>query len=69
MGLTIPVALSLWLSAIQAVPTHLDGVAAHRYTNSWAVEVRGGTEVADRVAERHGFVNAGRVSCAESGEV
>ena len=31
------------------------------YTNSWAVEVIGGPEVADKIAERHDFVNLGRV--------
>ena len=32
------------------------------YTNSWAVEVRGGTEKAEELAHRHGFVNLGQVS-------
>ena len=31
------------------------------YTNSWAVEVIGGPEVADRIAQRHDFDNLGKV--------
>lgn len=30
-------------------------------SNSWAVEVRGGSNVAEQVARRHGFVNKGLV--------
>ena len=32
------------------------------YTNSWAVEITGGDEVANRIAEKHGFNNMGQVS-------
>ena len=32
------------------------------YTNSWAVEVNGGKEVADNIARKHGFINKGQVS-------
>ena len=32
-----------------------------RYTNEWIVEVRGGSEVADEIAQRHGFRNLGKV--------
>ena len=32
------------------------------YTDSLAVEVIGGKEVADRLATKHGFVNHGKVS-------
>ncbi len=32
------------------------------YTNSWAVHLENGdTEVANRIAKRHGFVNLGQV--------
>lgn len=34
----------------------------HVYSNSWAVEVAGGANVADRIAEKHGFTNLGQVS-------
>ena len=33
-----------------------------RYSNSWAVEVTGGKDKADEIAERHGLVNLGAVS-------
>ena len=33
-----------------------------RYSNSWAVEIRGGPEAADEMAQKHGFVNHGQVS-------
>ena len=36
-----------------------DGFA--RYTNSWAVEVRGGKNAADELAREQGFVNVGEV--------
>lgn len=32
-----------------------------RYTESWAVEVRGGREAADKLAKDHGFTNLGEV--------
>ena len=33
-----------------------------RYSNSWAVEVTGGKDKADEIAERHGLINLGAVS-------
>lgn len=33
------------------------------YTNTWAVHIPGGPEVADQVASKHGFFNYGHVSC------
>lgn len=35
------------------------------FTNSWAVEVRGGAKAADEVAQKHGFRNHGQV-CIDS---
>ena len=33
------------------------------YTNSWAVHIeQGGSQVANRIAKRHGFVNLGQVN-------
>ena len=32
-----------------------------RYTNEWIVEVGGGSEVADEIAQKHGFRNLGKV--------
>ena len=37
---------------------------APRYTNSWAVEVRGGVEVADELARKHGFINHGQAKAS-----
>ncbi len=31
------------------------------YSNSWAVEVKGGHHVADATARKHGFTNKGQV--------
>lgn len=31
------------------------------YTNSWAVEILGGDDVANRIAKIHGFINKGQV--------
>ena len=31
------------------------------YSNSWAVEIVGGKDMADRIAETHGFINMGQV--------
>ena len=36
--------------------------AAEVYTNTWAVQIKGGTEEADRIAREHGFINHGNVS-------
>lgn len=31
------------------------------YTDSWAVEINGGRHTADKLAKKHGFINAGEV--------
>lgn len=31
------------------------------FSNSWAIEVRGGLEIADEIAKKHGFINKGQV--------
>lgn len=31
------------------------------YTDSWAVEINGGRRIADKIAKKHGFINAGEV--------
>ena len=36
--------------------------ALRRTTNGWAVEVHGGKDNADRLADKYGFVNKGQVS-------
>ena len=35
-----------------------------RYSNTWAVEVRGGAEEADALAQKHGLINRGPVAYA-----
>lgn len=37
------------------------GARGH-YTNTWAVHIPGGNEIADTVAEEHGYLNLGQVS-------
>lgn len=32
------------------------------YTNTWAVHIPGGQKIADRIANKHGFINYGHVS-------
>ena len=39
----------------------------HVFSNSWAVEVKGGSYVANQLAEKHGFINRGLVRKAELG--
>ena len=34
------------------------------YSDSWVVEVEGGRDEADRLADEHGFVNLGQVSAS-----
>ena len=34
------------------------------YTPHWAVQIRGGRDVADRLASKHGFMNMGLVSAS-----
>lgn len=31
------------------------------FSNSWAVEIRGGPDIADMLARKHGFANRGQV--------
>ncbi len=51
----------LLLSAVLGVPGWEETENIH-YTNSWAVHLENGdTEVANRIAKRHGFINLGQV--------
>uniref|UniRef100_A0A1X7TFY6 Peptidase S8/S53 domain-containing protein n=1 Tax=Amphimedon queenslandica TaxID=400682 RepID=A0A1X7TFY6_AMPQE len=58
-------ALTLTLSIVAAdVGAYIEGQAqlpVAVFTDSWAVEVHGGIEAANEIAERHGFTNMGRV--------
>ena len=49
------------------VPDHLDeeletaDQEETKYCNDWAVEIHGGIEMADKIADKHGFINLGQV--------
>lgn len=40
--------------------------AAEIYTNTWAVQIKGGPEEAARIAKENGFISLGSVSCTIS---
>lgn len=66
-GLRLPVRLLfliLWLLCGRGPVASTPETKLDEPTNSWAVQVRGGSEVADRLAEKHGFKNMGQVSAA-----
>lgn len=48
---------------VVVIASHLSFMHAH-YTQQWAVHIPGGSEVADKVAQDHGFINHGLVSCS-----
>lgn len=60
------VQLHLWaiLVLLSAKQKWID--AADIYTNTWAVQISGGPEEADRIAREHGFINHGNVSSTSS---
>ena len=39
----------------------LPSIEKIRYSNDWAVEIHGGSELADQIARRFGFINLGQV--------
>ena len=52
---------------ILAAPSFAEAVVQQEsqvvhYSNTWAVEVRGGAEEADALARKHGLINRGQVS-------
>lgn len=54
--------LHLWTVVVLLKATLKWADAAEIYANTWAVQIDGGPEEADRVAAEHGFVNHGNVS-------
>lgn len=54
--------LRLWtlLVLLMVMPKRTD--AAEVYANTWAVQIDGGPDEADRIAREHGFINHGNVS-------
>ncbi|CAL9697284.1 unnamed protein product [Knipowitschia caucasica] len=55
------VLLHLWTACGVLLSLELRRVDAEVYTNTWAVQISGGPDEADRVAREHGFVNLGNV--------
>ncbi|KAK7891388.1 hypothetical protein WMY93_023351 [Mugilogobius chulae] len=55
------VLLHLWTACGVLLSLELMCTDAEVYTNTWAVQIRGGAEEADRIAKEHGFVNLGNV--------
>ena len=45
----------------RSLATYHDEKVMMGYSGSWIVELEGGMEEADRVADRHGFINLGQV--------
>ena len=41
--------------------TSLSSTETPRYCNDWAVEIHGGSEMADHIATKFGFINMGQV--------
>ena len=56
--LSQPVPVCLFMVVVLLVPAMS---LEKRYSNSWAVEVKGGQEVAEQLARKHGFINHGQV--------
>ncbi|XP_029008957.1 furin (paired basic amino acid cleaving enzyme) b isoform X5 [Betta splendens] len=50
--------LHLWTAVVLLAAERID---AEVYTNTWAVQINGGPEEANRIAGEHGFVNLGNV--------
>ena len=45
-----------------AIAIAVDITYGETYTNAWAVEILGGKEHADAIAQQYGFINEGQVS-------
>lgn len=54
--------LHLWTVLVLLKVTLKQADAAEVYANTWAVQIDGGPEEADRIAREHGFINHGNVS-------
>lgn len=40
---------------------HHNHVSTDRYSNTWALKIKGGVERADEIARKHGLTNRGQV--------
>ena len=54
--------LSCAVVALLSICVVAEAKEKDRFSNSWAVEVRGGAEKAEELALKHGFSNLGQVS-------
>uniref|UniRef100_A0A8C6SQ14 Furin (paired basic amino acid cleaving enzyme) b n=1 Tax=Neogobius melanostomus TaxID=47308 RepID=A0A8C6SQ14_9GOBI len=55
------VLLHLWTACGVLLSLELVRIDAEVYTNTWAVQISGGPEEADRIAKEHGFISLGNV--------
>ena len=67
VSMAILLRLLLGLLATQLAVSFKPSSVLTRYANSWAVEVRGGEEVANALAKKHGLVNLGKVRVHRTG--
>ena len=61
MAIIIFVPISAKLSLTEMVTQQQETQVVH-YSNTWSVEVLGGAEEADAVAQKHGLINRGQVT-------
>ena len=59
-ALFVAVAVALLLCVVARAWAH-DESEDDIYSNSWAVEIVGGPEAAQKIAEKHGFIHVGKV--------
>ncbi|XP_059801890.1 furin-like isoform X1 [Hypanus sabinus] len=52
---------ALWFWALLVAGTGVAGVVSRVYTNTWAVQVAGGPQEAERIARQHGFIYLGQI--------
>uniref|UniRef100_A0A3B4A9I7 Peptidase S8 pro-domain domain-containing protein n=1 Tax=Periophthalmus magnuspinnatus TaxID=409849 RepID=A0A3B4A9I7_9GOBI len=61
MDARVVLLLHLWTACGVLLSPELPCADAEVYTNTWAVQISGGPEEADRIAKEHGFTNLGNV--------
>jgi furin len=66
--ISVLLTISIITTPILATPSFAEAVAQQQqqtqvvhYSNSWAVEVQGGVEEADALAQKHGLINYGQI--------
>ncbi|XP_005989811.1 furin-1 isoform X2 [Latimeria chalumnae] len=53
--------VTLWTLSVLVASVATESVEENFYTNTWAVHVPAGAQEANRIAEKHGFVNHGKI--------